>query len=287
LRISAVRDLLIHLRLHFQLLLAPVYLWGWLVSGGGLRIQVLLGFVAFHFFLYSGVTAFNSYYDRDVGPVGGLEHPPPASGALLPFSIGVQLVGLLIAFGVNQLFAAAYCIFIVLSVAYSHPRVRLKAHPLRSLMVVGTGQGALAFFAAWAAARGNIAITTDAVIGALAAVLLILALYPLTQLYQMDEDRSRGDRTVAVAWGPARCFLFSLACTILGGGAMLVVLLREFGVLDVTLVALGLFGQLCAVVWLRRSFKAAAFIDTYHKVMRVNTASAAALSAYLLVRLAV
>ena len=105
---STVRDLLVHLRLHFQLLLAPVYLWGWLISGGGLNTAVVLGFIAFHVFLYGGVTAYNSYYDRDVGPVGGLEHPPPATGALLPFSMTVQALGWSIALFVNWLFAVAY-----------------------------------------------------------------------------------------------------------------------------------------------------------------------------------
>ena len=33
--LSTLATLVIHLRLHFQLLLAPVFLWGWLVAGGG------------------------------------------------------------------------------------------------------------------------------------------------------------------------------------------------------------------------------------------------------------
>jgi len=192
--------LLVHLRLHFQLLLAPVFLWGWLLAGGGLSLSVVLGFIAFHFFLYSGATAFNSYYDRDVGPVGGLERPPSVSPGLLPFSLIVQLIGALLATLVNLPFWLAYMVFVGLSFAYSHPRIRWKAHTWISLLVVGLGQGALAFVAAWAATRAEIvsAWSVDGVLGAIAALLLILALYPLTQLYQIDEDAARGDRTVAV-----------------------------------------------------------------------------------------
>ena len=80
-----MRTLFVHLRLHFQLLLAPVFLWGWLLAGGGLSRSVVLGFISFHVFLYSGATAFNSYYDRDIGPVGGLERPPGVVPTLLPF----------------------------------------------------------------------------------------------------------------------------------------------------------------------------------------------------------
>ena len=278
----------VHLRLHFQLLLAPVFLWGWLLAGGGLSAPVIIGFVAFHFFLYSGATAFNSYYDRDVGPVGGLARPPPVNPLLLPVSLALKVVGWLLAAFVNLPFWFAYGAFFVLSIAYSHPRVRLKAHTLTSLMVVGFGQGALAFLAAWAATRGELASvrSVEGVLGAIAAVLLILALYPLTQLYQVDEDAARGDRTVAVAWGAAGCFTFALTCTILGGLAMLVVLARRFGLADALLVGLGLALQLAAIGWLKRGFDSRAVLATYRRVMGVNAFSSSALGAYLLVRLA-
>jgi len=51
----------------------------------------VIAFVALHVFLYAGATAFNSYYDRDEGPVGGLERPPPVLPALLPVALGMSL----------------------------------------------------------------------------------------------------------------------------------------------------------------------------------------------------
>ena len=285
---SLLKSFLVHLRLHFQLLLAPVFLWGWLVAGGGLSSSVVIGFVAFHLFLYSGATAFNSYYDRDVGPVGGLEHPPPVPPGLLPFSLAVQAIGWLLAAFVNLLFALAYGIFVVLSIAYSHPRVRLKAHTLMSLVVVGFGQGVLAFLAAWAATRGEIvsAWSVEGTLGAGAAALLILALYPLTQLYQVEEDAARGDRTIALAWGAERCFDFALACSVVGGLAMVGLLGRRFGLFDTLIVGAGLVMQLAAIRWLARHFDARAVHTTYRRVMGVNAFSACALGAYLVVRLA-
>src|SRR5438876_9625740 len=279
--------LLVHLRLHFQLLLAPVFLWGWLLAGGGLSLSVVLGFIAFHFFLYSGATAFNSYYDRDVGPVGGLERPPSVSPGLLPFSLIVQLIGALLATLVNLPFWLAYMVFVGLSFAYSHPRIRWKAHTWISLLVVGLGQGALAFVAAWAATRAEIvsAWSVDGVLGAIAALLLILALYPLTQLYQVDEDAARADRTVAVVWGPQRCLAFALTCTILGGLLMLVVLARRYGVVDTALVGAGLAVQVATISRLARSFDPKQVLKNYRRVMRINAVSATALGGYLLVRL--
>src|SRR5438067_13916441 len=97
------RALLVHMRLHFQLLLAPVFLWGWLIAGGGVSPAIIVAFIAFHVFLYSGATAFNSYYDRDVGPVGGLEEPPPVPESLLAFSLVLQAIGFALALLVNPL----------------------------------------------------------------------------------------------------------------------------------------------------------------------------------------
>ena len=50
-----------HLRLNFNLLLSPIYLWGVLLAGGGLDDwRVWLGYLALHLFLYGGTNAFNS-----------------------------------------------------------------------------------------------------------------------------------------------------------------------------------------------------------------------------------
>jgi 4-hydroxybenzoate polyprenyltransferase len=282
------KDLFVHLRLHFQLLLAPVFLWGWLIAGGGLSREVLVGFASFHGFLYSGATAFNSYYDRDVGPVGGLEHPPQVSAALLPFSLAVQAMGWLLAVFVSLPFFVLYAACMALSFAYSHPRVRLKARTLTSLAVVGLGQGALAFLAAWAATRGELASawSLDGALGALAAVLLILALYPLSQLFQVEEDAARGDRTVAVVWGARRCFSFALVCTALGGVVMLTLLTQRFGSVDALLVGVGLAAQVLLLGRLARNFEPRQVLGNYRRVMRLNALRAGALGAYLVVRLA-
>ena len=61
-----MRSILIHLRLHFQLLLAPVFLWGWLVAGGGVSWSIVLAFIALHVFLYAGATALWVYVLKTV-----------------------------------------------------------------------------------------------------------------------------------------------------------------------------------------------------------------------------
>ena len=78
---------LAHLRLPFQLTLAPIFLWGALLSGGEWTWATTLAFVSLHLFLYPAATAFNSAYDRDVGPVTGLERPPEAPPRLAGFAL--------------------------------------------------------------------------------------------------------------------------------------------------------------------------------------------------------
>jgi uncharacterized membrane protein len=75
-------------------------------------------------------------------------------------------------------------------------------------------------------------------------------------------------------------------CTLLGGAAMLSLVGRRFGPLDMALVALGLVAQVVAILHLARGFQPTRVIRNYRQVMRLNVASATALSAYLLTRLA-
>src|SRR5215216_5067648 len=73
----AARPYITLLRLPFQFLLSPIFLFGYLLAGGTLNLSLLVAYLSFHLFLYAGGTALNSFYDRDEGPVGGLANPPP------------------------------------------------------------------------------------------------------------------------------------------------------------------------------------------------------------------
>jgi 4-hydroxybenzoate polyprenyltransferase len=235
----SVRPLLVHLRLGYQLVfLSPLFAWGFALGGGAFSRRAGWGFLAFHVFLYGGITAYNSYYDRDEGPVGGLREPPPVTAPLLGFSLGIQGIGLGLAFLVGWQLAALYAIVMVLSVAYSHPRFRWKARPILSLVVVALGQGAVGFRAGWLCAATPprpLLGSYSGMLGMLSAVLLTTGFYPLSQLYQIDEDRRRGDRTFAVAYGPAASFRFSLACLVAGGACIALVVLDRFGARDALL----------------------------------------------------
>jgi 1,4-dihydroxy-2-naphthoate octaprenyltransferase len=213
-----LRDLVLHLRLPFQLSLSAVFLWGVFVASGAFGPRTLLAWAAFTIGLSGGATAFNSFYDRDRGPVGGLRHPPPVTGALLPFSLAVMAAGLVAACFASIRIGTVYLAAAILFVAYSHPRIRTKRRPLLSLATVTLASGALTSLAGALSGEGG--IPADAVsrvaLGMLGASAVVAGFYPLTQLGQLDEDRARGDRTFAVAFGRDAAFRWAIPALGLG-----------------------------------------------------------------------
>lgn len=290
-RAATARTLLIHLRLHFQLLLAPIFLWGYVLAGGGVTLEGLAIFVAFHVFLYGGVTALNSYYDRDEGPVGGLAQPPPVVPVLLPFSLGWQALGFAILLPLNRPAALVYAAIFCLSVAYSHPAVRWKSHTWAALLTVAFGQGVLGFAAGWLAVEPSwLGLNVPlAWLGAVAAALLVTGFFPLSQVYQVDEDRTRGDLTLAVRFGPRVALAAGGLLSVLGLLGLIIAAAWRFGPADALLL---LAGYVLFAVWLAGRAGALAsgrlpVLAQYRLVMRAAFLNAAGLWLYLLVRLAV
>ncbi|MEL7370328.1 MAG: hypothetical protein AAFN74_15515, partial [Myxococcota bacterium] len=139
---TEVRHFLIHLRLHYQLLVLPGgYLLGSLYSPRIDWMSFFVQFIAVHVFLNGGLTAYNSFWDKDEGPIGGVKAPPPMTPWMHPASLLVQLAGLAIAWPQGPLFIGLYIVTMLLSVAYSWPRLRWKGHPWLSLIAVGIGTG--------------------------------------------------------------------------------------------------------------------------------------------------
>jgi len=228
-----------HMRLGFQLLLAPLFLWGLLLAGGGVDAEAAIAFVSLHLFLYPGATAFNSAYDRDTGPVGGLARPVAVPPGLLAFSTVLQLVGALLALAVGVSFALIYLALAAVFVGYSHPSLRWKAHPIASAAAVFGGQGVLGFSAGWIAAGRSVELGPLFGIGALVAGATALGLYPSTQVFQVEEDMGRGDRTLAVVLGKGRALRLGALFLLIAAGAAAWLAGDRFGWPTAALVAGG------------------------------------------------
>jgi 4-hydroxybenzoate polyprenyltransferase len=173
----------------------------------------LLGLVVWVVGLNGGTLAINSAFDRDEGDVAYLRNPPPAPTHLFRFGLTLMLLGQLTALTLPLEFALAYGFCFALSILYSVPPFRLKAVAGVDWLINMWGFGTLTPFAGWAATGVPLDPARGLVL--LAFCPLFAALYPLTQLYQMEADGRRGDRTLALRLGLRRSLLVSLLCAAL------------------------------------------------------------------------
>ena len=199
---------------------------GFTGAGSGERFLPALGALLIWVILLNGGTlAINSVFDRDEGDIGYLNAPPPLPRHLLAFSVALLAGGQLLAFALPPAFRLAYAICFVLSVLYSVPPFRFKAVAGVDWVINMWGFGTLTPFAAWAATGRPLDAGHALVL--LGFCPLFAGPYPLTQLYQMEEDRRRGDRTLALLLGLRASLGVALACTALAfalfGGAAAVV----------------------------------------------------------------
>lgn len=202
----------VHLRVHYQLLvLSGGYLLGGLFVTELSLQPFLLHFFTVHILLNGGLTAYNSYWDDDEGPIGGIEHPPKMQPWMHPAAIGVQLLGLPLIWSEGLQFVALWLLTMALSVAYSRKGPRWKAHPWLSLVSVGVGTGMNTFLMGYLAA-GEAPVSGPIIGAALGVAVLLLSLYPVSQVFQMQEDRDRGDITFAARYGLAGVRRFFLIC---------------------------------------------------------------------------
>lgn len=189
--------------------------------------NALLALLIWVVFLNGGTLAINSVFDRDEGDIGYLNAPPALPKYLLHFSVALLVGGQLLALRLPLGFQIAYAICFVLSILYSVPPFRFKAVAGVDWLINMWGFGTLTPYAAWAATAGGRPLDLGHALILLAFCPLFAGLYPLTQLYQFDEDRRRGDRTLALILGMRPSLVLALGSTLLafalfaGAGARL------------------------------------------------------------------
>ena len=175
--------------------------------------EALRALVIWVVFLNGGTLAINSVFDRDEGDIGYLNAPPPLPRYLLHVSVALLLGGQLLALTLPAGFQIAYAICFVLSLLYSVPPFRFKAVAGVDWLINMWGFGTLTPYAAWAATGRPLDVGYGVIL--LAFCPLFAGLYPLTQLYQFEEDRRRGDRTLALILGMRLSLLVATVCTVL------------------------------------------------------------------------
>ena len=186
------------------------------ISAGvtGAEVEALVaGLLVWVLMLNGGTLALNSAFDRDEGDIGYLDDPPPVPRHLAAWGFGLMLAGQVIALALPRGFALAYAGCFAMSLLYSVPPVRLKAVAGADWIINMIGFGTLTPYAGWALTRMPLTPAGAWTLAGFAP--LFAALYPLTQLYQLDEDRARGDRTLALALGARASLALSVVAMLI------------------------------------------------------------------------
>ncbi|MGC4020616.1 MAG: UbiA family prenyltransferase [Cyclobacteriaceae bacterium] len=203
---------LLHLRLPFSYFLLPVYLFALCVSPNFNEPRMLWTFIIVHFFLYPASNGYNSYFDKDEKSIGGLKNPPPVNRSLYFVSILLDVAAVLLAYiKINLHFSVMILIYGLVSKAYSHPSIRLKKYPIIGWLTVGLFQGCFAFMMCYIGLNNyefeNL-LQVKILFPALLTTFMLLGNYPMTQIYQHEEDAKHGDKTMSMLLGVRGTFIF-------------------------------------------------------------------------------
>lgn len=208
-----MKNIFLHLRIPFSLFLMPVF-WFAISQTQNPDWGIVAGlFVLLHLLIYPASNAYNSYFDKDEGPIGGLENPPPVSLELYYISWILDIVAIIAAYFLGGwILSVSLIIYSSISKAYSNDKIRLKKYPIISWLTVGFFQGAFTYLTIIQAVD-KISLSeiwqNKYLVPAILSSLNLLGFYPMTQIYQHEEDARRGDVTMSRLLGIKGTFLFT------------------------------------------------------------------------------
>lgn len=206
------RSAWLHLRIPFSYFLLPVFLFSLSVSPNFNQSSLFWTFFIIHFLLYPASNGYNSYFDKDEKSIGGLKNPPPVNKGLYYLSLFFDLAAIVLGYlKISLTFAFLLFIYGLVSKAYSHPDVRLKKYAVTSWLITGVFQGLFTFIMCYI---GLNKFTLEQVwkaqvlIPGILTSIMLWANYPMTQIYQHEEDAKRGDNTLSLLLGIRGTFYF-------------------------------------------------------------------------------
>lgn len=205
----------LHLRIPFSYFLLPIYLFSLSFAPNLNQDRLLWVFIILHFFLYPASNGYNSYFDRDEKSIGGLKNPPPVNKSLYYIALLLDLAAIALAYlKVNTWFAIMVFVYGLASKAYSHPAVRLKKYPVGGWLITGFFQGFFMFLTCYVGLNGfaaDQALRPEILMPAMLSSIMLWGSYPLTQVYQHEEDLKRGDISMSLRLGVTGTFYFTAA----------------------------------------------------------------------------
>ena len=195
------------LRIPFSFFLAPLYFFTLSMVPNINWGNAALIFFILNILIYPASNGYNSYMDRDIESIGGIEKPPPPPKQLFYLTIILDAVGVLLSLLISPVFAALMLVYILASKAYSYRGIRLKQYAIIGYLTVIIFQGALTFCMVYYGTDAA-GINTLPWQGILICALLIGGFYPLTQVYQHKQDVADGVKTISYRLGYTGTFIF-------------------------------------------------------------------------------
>jgi len=196
------------LRFHFSFFLMPVYWFALSQTDTINKAHAILIFIILHLLVYPASNGYNSYMDRDTESVGGIKNPMQPTKQLFYFTLLLDGIAIALSFLISLYFVLGIVAYILASRAYSYRGIRLKQYPVIGYSTVIFFQGAVTFFLVMHGCSSNktLAVPLYAMI---AASLLIGGFYPLTQIYQHQQDKEDGVTTLSLLLGYKGTFIFT------------------------------------------------------------------------------
>ena len=196
------------LRIPFSIFLSPLYFFALAQVPHIHWTKAILIFFILHFLVYPASNGYNSYMDRDTKSIGGLEKPPLPSRQLYITTIALDITAIVLGFMVDPVFGLIMPLYIGASKAYSYRRIRLKKYPVIGYLTVIIFQGALTFGLVYYGSSNAAAGIWVPWQGMAICALLIGGFYPLTQIYQHQQDLDDGVVTISYKLGYTGTFVF-------------------------------------------------------------------------------
>jgi 1,4-dihydroxy-2-naphthoate octaprenyltransferase len=275
-----------HLRIPFSLFLMPVFFFALSLTPNLDGERLVIVFLALHLFLYPSSNGYNSYFDKDEESIGGLKHPPKVTSDLYWLSHGFLLIAVVLGLMISWSFASMLMIYAGVSMAYSHPSIRIKKYPWASWFVAGFFQGYFTFAAAYAGLSDlgwDVFMKSHVALPGLLTSLMLWANYPLTQIYQHREDSRRGDLTLSLKLGIRGTFIFSAILFVFTGIAFISYYLERNQESVVWIYLLAMTPVIVFFLfWWRSSLIHPMKYVSYSWAMMMNWISASALNAFFI-----
>lgn len=200
------------LRIPFSFFLMPVFL---LVLSQSkqpiLSFNVLVSFFIMHLLVYPSSNGYNSYIDKDEESIGGLEKPPIPTKKLYYLTLIMDVLATLLALiFINQLFAICILLYMLASRAYSSKEIRLKKYPYIGFLIVFIFQGGFTYYMCYTGIADHaLKLNLPVLYLLLASSFQIAGAYPLTQIYQHQQDLKDGVVTISYKLGYIGTFIFT------------------------------------------------------------------------------